>query len=156
GVVNPKGLVEITDHWFFGINMLARLHRINADARVPRVVGGHHDGVDVLSFDHFSVVAVNIRAFQLGLFLRPVTALVEHVAGRRHDDIVCPRVLVDAFQVVFSYAEANADNGDGDAVVGADDTPGRGGAALSVNRRFEEVAGGNDRRSSGRLLDEFP
>ena len=104
--------------------MLAGFHGINANARVPRVVGRYHDGVDVLSLDQFSVVAVNIGAFQLGLFLRPVTALVEHVTSRRHDDIVRPRLLVDAFEVVFPYAVSNADNRDGDAVVGSDDAPG--------------------------------
>src|SRR5207245_2330959 len=59
-IVNPKGLVEITDHRLLGIHMFAGFHGINANARVPGVVGRHHDGVDVLSLDHFSVVDVNI------------------------------------------------------------------------------------------------
>src|SRR5207247_10163920 len=84
------------------------------------------------------------------------TTLVEQVASRRHDDIVRPRLLVDAFEVVFPYAVSNADNRDGDAVVGSDDTPGGGGTALAVNGRLEELGGGNDSRSSGRHLDVLP
>ena len=119
-------------------------------------MGRHHDGVDVFSLDEFSVVEENIRVLQPGRCLRPVTTLVEHVACCRHDHIVRPRVFVDAFEVVFPDAESNADNRDGNAVVGSDDPPGGGGAALAVNRRLEEVGGGNDRRSSGRLFDELP
>ena len=156
GVMDPKSFLEIASQGFLAIYMFACLHRVNCDLGVPRIMRGNNDSVDVLALEQLSVIDAEVGILELRRCLGPVTALVEKVAGCADYDIVLAGLFVDALQMVLADAEADTDDAHRNAIVGANDTPGRWGLVLPVNRSFEQRGGSDGSSGRSRFLDEFP
>jgi hypothetical protein len=103
--------------------MFPRLQRIDGHVRMPVVHRGHHHGIDIFSFEQFSVVAKSIAVLQPQELLRRLQPLLVNIAHGGLDDVVRLRVVFLVPDVRHSLA-AHADVGDGNPIVGADDAAG--------------------------------
>src|SRR5581483_5368027 len=123
GLVKTLRLLDRFGHRLFAVDILARLHRLNRNRRMP-VVGGRDDhDVNVLARDHFAV----IEGGELGLALLfgLVQALAVNVADG--DDLGRAGAGPDLHRPAHhgAAAPADADATDVDPVIRAEDAPGR-------------------------------
>src|SRR3954467_3827367 len=86
---------------------------------MPRVVGGDHDGINIFALEQLPMVAITVSILEFGLFLCPITALVENIAYGSDHCIVFTSLLMNPLQMVFPDAEANAYDPNGNAVIRA-------------------------------------
>ena len=164
-VVNSERLVQVARHRLLAIDVLAGFHRVDGHGHVIRVVRGDHDGINVFSLEQLPVVGVNVGFLErfghlagvlLGVAHDPGAALRVHVARGGHEGVVLLAVLLDAHDVVLADAVTDADDGDGDAVIGADHSAGGGRGALAIDGRLDDAGRSDGRGGSGGLLDEAP
>src|SRR5262245_44232289 len=81
-LIKPLGLLDGASHGLFAINVLAGLHRLDGDRRVPVVRRGDDHGVDVLAGDHFAVIERG--QFGLAELLGIVQPFAVNVANSDH------------------------------------------------------------------------
>ena len=81
GVHHAPGLVDGVTHGLFDVDVLALLHGVDGDGRVPVVGSGHHHRVDVAALDQLAVVRV---AGTLVAFRHLAAPFLPHIADA-HD-----------------------------------------------------------------------
>src|SRR5262245_19840158 len=116
-LVKPLGLLDGASHGLFAINVLAGLHRLDGDRRVPMVGRGDDHGVDVLAGDHLAVIERG--QFGLAGLFGLVQSFAVNVANG--DYLRGARVFTDFHRPPHhaGASPAEADAADVDAVVRA-------------------------------------
>jgi hypothetical protein len=153
GIVNLEAFFEIAREGLFPINMFARLHGIDGHLGVPIVHRSDNDGIDILAFEKFSVIAVGVGVFEAYIRLGRFEPLVINITNGRLDNIVFGGVIFLAADMGHPLA-AHTDISNSDAVVRSGDICRRR-LVLAVNRTPEEPGGSSGRRGTGSLADEF-
>ena len=154
-IVNLKPFLEVTCQGFLAVHVLACIHGVDGHSRMPVVHGGNDNGINVISFEQLSVIAVGGGFGQSQKTTRGIKPFLPHITDCNLGDVVFTGMLLLAPNVSHSLP-AHADVSDGDAIIGADDAAGGGSLVLAVDRRFKRIRGGNDGGRRGRFLQKGP
>ena len=142
-------------HRLFQIHVLAVIHRLQRNVRVPVIRRRDDHRVDILTVDNLVVIEITVA---LVMFLIGGDALLIRV--RDGDNLAGVILLADLGESVadVSAAPADADDANGNAVIGADDASARtGAAALGRLRRSESGLSGSQSDADGaRLAQKIP
>lgn len=153
GIVDLECLAEVTGHGLLDVNVLAGLHGIDGDTGVPMIDRGAADGVDVFSFQEFSVFIVAL-AIAADVFFGFADAGFGDIGYGGEGDVGIGGIFFLATDVGHALA-ANADEADDDPVICADDAAGGGRLILAVDGGFENVCDRDGGRGRGGRFDEL-
>ena len=155
GIVNLECFREIAGHRFLAKDVFTRFHGIDADLGVPIVDGGDDNGIYILAFKEFAVVAVGIGVLEGGVLARLVQIfLVEIAHGDLGDVIVLSELFLQLNVLHALFACAHI--GDVNAIVCAQNPAGGWSLVLAVNGCFEESSGTCGRGEGGRFSKKIP
>src|ERR1051325_3695637 len=152
-IMNLESFVQIARERFFTINMFARLHRIDGNLSMPRIVSGNHDGIDVFALEQLPMVGVKIGILEFRLFPK-VASFAVKIANGGHHGVILVCFFVNAVEMVLPDANPETDDGHCNAIVGAGYIC-RWRLVLAVNWRFEESRRSNGGCGGRSLFDKF-
>ena len=136
GVVNLERFSQIARHRFLAIDVFAGVQGVDRHLGVPVIHGGNQHCVDVLSVEQLSVIAVRGGVSQAQEPLSGLQPFLINIANRRLRDVIFLSMGLLELQVRGALT-AHANVTDDNAIVGSDNSSGRGRLALAVNGGFQ-------------------